>query len=269
VLWLALAVPSCLVGVGDVSEENEKSDSGSLDGSAGAGGSVGGTGGVDASTGGTGGSSTGGAPSGGTAGAALVDAGDAGSGCPLALTDDFEDGVPASFWQKLDWGGALTSETNGVLGVALPSTVTTSTFGGYLAKSPFDLAGCSMQVHVVKTPALTITAYAHFALFYENDDYAEIIKTGDAIHFQHFVGGALHHLAQVKFDSDVQAFWRFRSLGGVLNWETSPDGTSWTTQAVAILSSKFDRVRIGAGAYQNESGITGGAVFDEFGTLAL
>lgn len=266
-LGTALMVPGCLVGIEDVGDRNPKPD-GALGGSGGSDSSLGGAsgdGGQDASTGGVSGASGAGG-SAGSAGTATVDAGDGStSACALGFVDDFEDGVGDLYWTKQESGGALISETSGALQVSLPDTVTPATFAGYARNTPFDLENCSVSVLVLKAPPATVTAYAHFAVFHDaNGNYAEFIKTGDSLHFQYFVASELHHLATVKYDPLVQAYWRFRHLAGVLTWETSMDGQSWTSQAVALLPSQFHHLRIGAGAYKDETSVTGGAMFDDF-----
>jgi len=54
-----------------------------------------------------------------------------------------------------------------------------------------------------------------------------------------YVGGARTVAVSLPYSASQHALWRIREYNGVVLWETSPDGSAWTTQGTAATARLF------------------------------
>jgi len=55
----------------------------------------------------------------------------------------------------------------------------------------------------------------------------------------YYVAGARTVAVSLPYSASQHALWRIREYNGVVLWETSPDGSSWTTQGTAATARLF------------------------------
>jgi hypothetical protein len=265
----AIVAASCFVPIDDVQPKGTATGgSGGTAGTSDA--SSGGSGGASGGAGGVGGSVGGGA--GGAGAAAGTASGGAGGGaggfagdCLLPLSDDFADGVFDSIWSPSAENGMQVAETGGVLRFTFPATPVQTGYAGIGSKSQYDLTGCSVLMQVVDVPNTSTHGYLHFA-----------VDAGSGNVFEYHIGGggisAVIWLAGVEESRNLETFslskhtWlRLAESGGVLLWEASGDGKSWTlfASAASKFSIKAIRVKIGAGMWKVESSSPGTTAADD------
>ncbi|HEY9401049.1 MAG TPA: hypothetical protein VIQ24_00045, partial [Pyrinomonadaceae bacterium] len=132
-------------------------------------------------------------------------------------------------WNTLATAGSVIVEQNGRLEVtpaaAMPG------YDGYMSAAGIDLTDSRISVETVAVPNTN-----GFATFYGLREAATgnylLIAVGSngALVMQRQVGGVMSQ-TQFPYNAAQHRFWRFRHnrANDSVNWETSPDGVTWTT----------------------------------------
>jgi hypothetical protein len=184
---------------------------------------------------------------------------------PLAISDNFDDGVMASFWILLANNPVTVAETSGQLQITL-ATAGGSHFGGYYTNPIYDLRDHCITVTYVTAIAAQPMSEMDFSI----QDAGSTVATGFSLHngvmdpYQN-VGGTFTSLGGVPYDQAVHRVMRYREDAGTMTWESSPDGV--TFHVMASAPTPFDvsaiYVLLQAGTFGSVSNPGTGA-FDNF-----
>jgi hypothetical protein len=210
---------------------------GATAGSANGPGGGGGNGGGAASGGGFGGSGSGGVPGvgGGGQGPSLHCAG------THLLQDDFLDDVLDAHWAVgAPTGGATVTEARGNLNLTMPAAQPTAAGIAVYSRRRYDLVGNRVRFEIDGTldptePTALTGAGAHF----DGNNLLRFHVAGGKLAFLRRVAGDTVELGNVDHDPVLHRYWQLRESAGVLHWETSPDGVSFTERAQAPAASLF------------------------------
>jgi hypothetical protein len=138
-------------------------------------------------------------------------------------------------------------------------------YSGYVTASTKDFTNSRTSVEVVQTVGLGNDTV--FALGIDsNNRYRFVVENGN-LYFQYKAGGGASNSTSVTYNATQHRFWRFRhdtSLDQII-FETSADGTTWTTQrAVARqFANTAIKVELSSGSWALRSTATT-AIFDNF-----
>lgn len=152
-----------------------------------------------------------------------------GCGTTEMVGNDFE----GATLDLADWfvGGALdVTQTNGR--VQFINAQEDYHFGGYESRRGYLLRDSAVAVEV---PDYDAETGGSLALVVETATAIEAIfelNPGELV-LRYSLMGDRHTLGKLAFDPEAHRFWQLREAGGTLYWETSPEGTQWTTQAQA------------------------------------
>jgi subtilisin family serine protease/regulation of enolase protein 1 (concanavalin A-like superfamily) len=163
---------------------------------------------------------------------------DPGAGSPnllaytgITLSDDFNDNVrDVAKWNVLATSGSNIAEQNGRLEVT--PTAAMPNYDGYISNTAVDLSDSRISVEAVAVP--TTNGFATFyALRDQSGNYLLLGRSSDGfLLMQRSAGGVLTQ-ETAPYNATQQRFWRFRHnrADDKVNWETSPDGVTWTTHS--------------------------------------
>jgi len=108
-------------------------------------------------------------------------------------------------------------------------------------------------LEVPVAPGPTSKSETSFHLHGPGDDAIKIDKNQSQLRFRFDVADVTTDVASVLYSPVQHRWWRIREASNTLFWETSPDGTAWTTQAqyspVPIPIEALD-VEIIGGSYE-------------------
>lgn len=182
------------------------------------------------------------------------------------LVDDFDDNTINTTL----WSGRFgtVSETGGRARAAC-----TTDYAAFVSAASYTLAGSSVYARVYPPAAggAATTAYAQMVVLSSTE--------GTEAGFQiNAVGGQLRCMANVGYWDDTatvltysattHAWLRLREAAGSLLWETSPDGTTWTTRrtlATPAWVTAGTTLRLSMEAHR-DSGTNDFAEFDNVNT---
>ena len=156
---------------------------------------------------------------------------------PLPLVDSFGgDAIDSGLWSVTATLGTAT-EGGGTLTLA-PSPLSGNSRISVTSNALYDLTGsaASVQVNEVVHPGEVNTI---FSLQVDWDNALEWWFENGFLYGINYVGGARSVVATLNYSPGDHAFWRIREYNGVVFWETSPDGSSWTMQGLAATSRLF------------------------------
>jgi hypothetical protein len=183
---------------------------------------------------------------------------------PLAISDNFDDGVMASFWLLLANNPVNVAETGGQLQIML-ATAGGAHFGGYYTSPTYDLRDHCITVTYVTVPANQPMTEMDFSVM----NAGSTLGTGFSFHngvmdpYENL--GTYQSLGGVPYDPALHKVMRYREDAGTMTWEVSPDGV--TFHVVATHATPFDvsaiYVLLQAGTYGSEPS-PGNAAFDNF-----
>jgi hypothetical protein len=196
----------------------------------------------------------------------------AGSACKAAtLADGFEGGVRDVRWARAFAAtGCTAGQASGSFFATPPASTTTARSCGYESAAAFDLTGSQVVVEVGEVPAAGSAASAFLKLADDGNHHGvELAQVGGQLQCRRWLAGASTSLGQFAFDPVAQRFWRLAESGGLVRWQTSPDGGAWTTRCSADTASvDVDDVEVTLGASQ-AANVTGGAAPGSFRVEAL
>ncbi len=147
----------------------------------------------------------------------------AGCGRPSVIQDNFDDGVPASQWQIVQAAGSTATETGGEL-VVKPAAGSAS----YRSVHAVNLADDRLRVEVTAMLSTATTASASLAGQHDGQNEVLFVQQGGVLYARMIDAGTLSEKS-VSYNPTAHRFWQIRESAGTVSWETSPDGTSWTS----------------------------------------
>jgi hypothetical protein len=178
--------------------------------------------------------------------------------------DDFS--APDPRWDSFSAGGVSPALVGGRLRVTLSASSATSAYGGFITAGEYDLIGRSLSVEV---PTMVSTSgHAQGLLQLKNGTSTLGFEQQHGM-LRMFSTGAPSD-GVVAYDTVQQRYWLVRENGGVVSFETSPDGVDWTVRFSTGSTFDLSRIRItlDAGRYQQEA-VPDVAEFDDLGGTVL
>ncbi len=183
--------------------------------------------------------------------------------CSLPLVDTFDAPPLGSLWaQKNDNAGAL-GVANHELVLTLPTMMAYSN-AEITAIVPHDLTGCRGFVRLTQAPSMNTKAVALLQLLYDGYNAVILLETGGSLQAKKQLAGKETIEMAVPYDPVSHAYLGISELDGKVRWETSPDGTTWTTliEETSWLPSPQVYFKLGASTYQMEPSAPGETHFD-------
>lgn len=145
------------------------------------------------------------------------------------LVDDFNDNSISASW-PLSYGGV--SETGGRARVPCSQL----SYAGYQTDTVWTFDSFFVNLPTIATlNSATVECYTSAWVFSAGQDPGTHVgflgdRTTGNLFFMSRVGYVDAGALSVTLSPVTHAWWRLRISGGNLIWETSPDGTTWTTQ---------------------------------------
>jgi hypothetical protein len=188
-----------------------------------------------------------------------LDAAAGACGTMVALSDDFADGVTGAQWTTLTGTNIALAETGGDLQITFASNVSAGQTAGYQSVASFDFTGSCVDAEIASTPNAATLANMTIRIGTSTDCGVIEIYSG-MIHAAQHRGASISTLPAFAFDALADRFLRMREVSGSWYYQSSPDGTTWTTfGAVANMFplQTSTTVRFTAGT---NSGVSNGGV---------
>jgi hypothetical protein len=180
------------------------------------------------------------------------------------IADDFSAATAGDQWYPYANGGGTTAQTGGELVVALPATTSSSpNYSGYDSAFHYDLRGNRVYVEVTQVVSTTTHAQTDIQVAAVNGDSLTITEEFGILTASTLVGGTTVNLNAIAYNAVQQRWWSFREAGGMIYFETSPDGTTWTPFSMTPTPSYAPLVAVvlETGSYQQETN-AGSSHFD-------
>jgi hypothetical protein len=175
--------------------------------------------------------------------------------CPAsALRDEFGGVALAAQWRP--WNGAGSCTVRQAGGAA------ELRFSGEFAAcsltsvSMFDLRDSAFSLQLVALPSVATFQTLIEARTADVGDHVELHINGGAGHLRVYAGGTAVADASAGYDAGAQPFLRLRESAGRLSWDTSADGSAWTTRARVDTSIEVSAVNLVVTGVDNAGGST-------------
>lgn len=187
------------------------------------------------------------------------------------LVDNFNDNITGANWGNSY--GAVT-ETGGRARV--PCTTGSN---GYQTGFSWTFAGASLYVKVPTVPAASTATTAGCSVFVDAPDVATsgnrvgftIKAVGGLLRMQSDSGFTDASAVEIAYSSTTHAYLRLREDGTNVYWDTSPDGTTWTTRRTlttpAWIPASTEQCAVELTA-SRDAGTTDYAEYDQVNTLS-
>ena len=140
------------------------------------------------------------------------------------------------------WSTSAVNESVSMSGGALqmsPNPSTGSAQGIVRSMKTYSLLNSSFMAKVPGVLSAAGSVDQQMSLYVDSSNSIRFIYQSGSLYIQKVVSGTLTTIATITYSSTNHAWWRFRHSGITVYWETSPDGTTWTTQASAAASGLF------------------------------
>lgn len=153
---------------------------------------------------------------------------------PLPLLDSFAgDSIDPSLW-NVDATAGMAVEGGGMLTLS-PSSFTGDSRIIVRSNAVYDLTGAAaaVQVNQVVNPGEVNNI---FSVQTDWDNALEWWYENGVLYAIYYEAGVRTPVAALNYSPSQHAFWRIREYNGVVLWETSADGSSWTVHGTAATS---------------------------------
>jgi len=162
--------------------------------------------------------------------------------CKVAkLVDDFDDGVRDQRWARsYEMGPCKTHETGGVFVGEPPQPADAPGYCAYASAAAYDLTASQLAVEVVEMidTAPDSPGIAYFKVSASDGARGlEMVEEQGAIKCRQWIDYSPVVLGQRAWDASKHRFWKLAERAGEISWQTSPDGSAWTTLCTAPTSS--------------------------------
>ncbi len=182
------------------------------------------------------------------------------------LYDEFNDNsLDTSRWTVIDPNStAVVSEQAQQLRITLAAN--SSGYNGVSSNATYDLTGKSFQVEVAQPVSQSGYAENFIELAIDQNNYFMINAGAGSMVMRSMVGGISDQTYVPIYDPTIHRHWRLRHnpSTNVINFETSSDGTIWTTRKTASVGFSLTtlRVYLFAGAWGTGNSAPGAVKFD-------
>lgn len=186
-----------------------------------------------------------------------------------ALTDNFNDGLIGPEWGNA-YGGV--TETGGRARVPC-----TAGYAGYQTGAAYTLTGSSVYLQVPVVPALSTATTEAIACMMILSGTAGtrlgvvINAVGNLIRFKSETGYYDPASVDITYNATTHKWLRISETGGNVLWDTSPDGTTWTTRRTlatpAWVTAATDTLLLDLFCHR-DAGTSDYAEYDQVNTLS-
>jgi hypothetical protein len=146
-----------------------------------------------------------------------------------SLTDDFNTTTRAPTWNRSYTNSPMTvSQVGGQLVLTLAAN--DMKYSAYYSSASYDLTGSALLVQVPQTASTTANGQTYIELDAPANNSLSIVEENGSLYFRVTNAGTYQNIGSVLYDPTQHAWWRIRESGGVLFWDTAPDGKAWTVQ---------------------------------------
>jgi hypothetical protein len=192
---------------------------------------------------------------------------------PRVLREAFEAARDPGRWQvgSMNEGSAAydpavsASAVSGRLQIQPLANTSGLRHAGWLSKTAYDLNDAAVSVEVVKATNASSAANTSFAVGFDSENFYRFTIESGRLVMQRRNQSSSAGL-NIAYDPAQHRFWRLRHdwPSASMLWQTSADGSSWTTRRSEAVSVPLDAlyVELEAGTYQSETD-PGIALFDE------
>jgi hypothetical protein len=184
-----------------------------------------------------------------------------------SLRDDFNAGAIGDQWAgSFMMGGCTLSEAGGNAQAALVA-------GGaqecsLVSASAYDLTGDAMFTSLATPPSANGQVYSYLRASAPNGDNVEVTLIGTTLACGTNTGTSFTMTCTVAYDAVAHKFWQLAESGGMLSFQTSPDGSTWTTLVSQPPPFTLVGVNVAIGAGTNAAvAAPGTAAFSTFDQL--
>lgn len=150
--------------------------------------------------------------------------------CPTAtLVDDFDDNQRSSAWYHgWDEPECPIQEVSGELRISCEPGLGTDS--AYVSSAAYDLTGSQVSVEIIDYPSAGSGGYMAIALVrpYFGDEYLFVINDGE-LQITRTINGSGTELTSASYDGDAARFLRIREAAGIIFFEISADGSTFTS----------------------------------------
>lgn len=167
------------------------------------------------------------------------------------LTDDFEAALDAAKW--VVWGDGAVGTSGGKLGI-----ISTDQYYSITSVDDYDLVDSQIAIELTDNMALGNGTYITSLSFVidGNNTYVatQIEAIGGYLYFVEKIDGVSSTVA-ISLSPERHKWFRIRTEGSIIYWETSIDGEYWTTRRMqsTTLDLSAGKIQIGSGFYGTES----------------
>jgi hypothetical protein len=180
-----------------------------------------------------------------------------------ALYDDFN--TPSTLSSK--WGGSSGSGVSVSGGLA---TLNYPASGSVTLKSgtpgPYDLTGSYYQVKA--NPQIRASTLTALQVNNGASNYFEIHYDGANLVGIYEAAGSPTTVGTIAYSATNHAWWRIREVNGVVYYDVSADGLSWTNLWSTAYAIAVTSMTVQCYAKDNGSGLSGTSTFANFNTNA-
>lgn len=151
----------------------------------------------------------------------------------LATLKDYFNGtaLQTTLWTQFTGGSATFSYASGGASVVFPGTTSSSTDGDLSAATTYNFLD---SIAVLKVTSVAGAGATHtdcvFRVRQNSTNYVTIFYEAGTLFFSKVVATVQTNIASVSYNATTHLWWRIREANGIVFWDTSPDGISWTNQ---------------------------------------
>jgi len=181
--------------------------------------------------------------------------------------DDFNDNsLDSTKWALVvGLSPVVVSEQGQQLRITLPANM--AAYNGVVTKSSYDIRGGSVQVQLVQPVSQAGWAENFLQVLLDPQNYLLINTGAGGTLFRSMVNGVSDQVI-IPFDGVAHRYWRIRHTPSTnsISFDTSPNGSTWTTRKTANAGFSLAAVKVQmlAGAYGTGNSAPGAAVYDDF-----
>jgi alpha-tubulin suppressor-like RCC1 family protein len=178
-----------------------------------------------------------------------------GSGSTTIMSDNFDDNArDTSLWDLGSLFGFTSSgvninEVSNELEMSVPAN-TANVAGGYISKKYYDFTGGSVTVRPINLPGNTEEEQFHLSVGFEGSYLYTIYYYKNKVRFRYVIGNTVSSTS-LNYNSNQHQYFRIShdASTDTINFQTSGDGVTWTTQRSVARNIKITSVRVGLSVY--------------------
>lgn len=171
--------------------------------------------------------------------------------CPAStLREGFDDALGPS-WAGWAYASCTTTVIDGALELHFPGSG--SSWCGATSTHLYDLRDDAVAVEAMAPGLDNFTAYFKL-ISLDREDTVEVHRYSASLVLQMRRRGATAAYASLPYDAVMHRYWRIRESDGGTFWDTSADGTTWTSRLSAPTAVDVSAVFIELGAGHESPG---------------